>query len=56
MGNTLDKGWGVGVVLPLGHVFGGEPGDGASSGVVVFERSFKLRNEVGEGAHDYGGS
>ena len=56
MGNILDKGWGIGVVLSFGHAFGGEPGDGIPSGVVVFECSFELCNEVGEGAHGYGGS
>ena len=46
----LDKGWGIGVVLPLGHALSEEPGDGVASGVVVFECGFKLHNKVGEGS------
>ena len=56
MRNILDEGQGVGVVLPFDHAFGGEPGDGSSSDVMVFESSFELCNEVRECAHGYGGS
>ena len=54
MRNVLNEGWGVGVVLPFGHMFGGKPGNGVSGDVVVFEHSFELCNEVGEGTHGYG--
>ena len=50
MRDILDKGWGVGVVLSLGHVFSGEPSDGIAGGVMVFKHSFKLFDEVGEGS------
>ena len=56
VGNILDKGWGVGVVLPLGHTFGGEPGDSIAGGVMVLECSFELCDKVREGSHGYGGS
>ena len=36
-------------------MFGGKPGNGIPSDVMVFERGFELRNEVGEGPHGYGG-
>ena len=55
MRNVLDEGRGVGVVLPFGHALGGEPSDGGSCDIVVFERGFELRDEVGESAHGYGG-
>ena len=54
--NVLDEGWGVSVVLPFGHVFGGEPGNSVASGVMVFARSFKFGDEIQEGSHSYGGS
>ena len=54
MQNVLDEGWGVSVVLPLGHVFGGKPGDGSSGDIVVFERGFELSDKVRECAHGYG--
>ena len=47
MRDILDEGQRVGVVLSLGHALSGEPGDGIASGFVVFERGFKLCNEVG---------
>ena len=56
MRNVLDEGQGVGVVLSFGHTFGGKPGDGISSDVVVLECGFKLHNAVGEGPHGYGDS
>ena len=55
MRDILDEGQRVGVVLSLGHALSGEPGDGVASGFVVFERGFKLCNEVGECSHGYGG-
>ena len=51
VGNILDEGWEIGVVLPFGHAFGGEPSDGIASGVMVFERNFKLLDEVREGSN-----
>ena len=33
--NVLDEGRGISVILPFGHAFGGEPGDGSSSDIVV---------------------
>ena len=54
MRNVLNEGRGVGVVLPFGHLFGGKPGDGGPSDVMVFECSFELCNKVGECAHGYG--
>ena len=36
-------------------MFGGEPSDGSSSDVVVFEHSFEFQDEVGECAHGDGG-
>ena len=56
MRDILNEGRGVGVVLSFGHAFGGKPGDGGYSDVVVFECSFELHNKVGEGAHGYGSS
>ena len=56
MRNVLNEGWGVSVVLPLGHAFGGKPGDGGSGDVVVFECGFKLSDKVGECTHGYGSS
>ena len=56
MRDILDKGWGVGVVLSLGHLFSGEPSDGSAGSVMVFKSSFKLCDEVREGSHGYGGS
>ena len=56
MQNILDEGQGVSVVLPFGHAFGREPGNGSSSDVVVFERSFKLGDEVRECSHGNGRS
>ena len=56
MQNILDEGQGVGVVLPFGHAFGGEPGYGGSSDVVVFECGFKLGDEIRERSHGYGRS
>ena len=32
MRNVLNEGWGVSVVLPFGHAFGGKPGNGGSGG------------------------
>ena len=49
--DVLNKRWRVGVVLPLGHVFSGEPGDGVVGGIMVFEHGFELLNEVGEGSN-----
>ena len=49
--NILNKSQGVGVVLHFGHVFSEEPSDGITSGIVVFEHSFKLLGEVGEGSN-----
>ena len=54
--SVLDEGWGVSVVLSLGHVFGGEPGDGIACGVVVFECGLEFGDKVREGSHSYGGS
>ena len=48
--DILNKGRGIGVVLPFGHAFGEEPGDGIASDVMVFECSFELLNEVREGS------
>ena len=56
MRDIFDEGQGVGVVLSLGHVFGGEPGNGIACGIVVFKCGFKLSDEVEEGSHGYGGS
>ena len=42
VGDILNEGRGIGVVFPLGHAFGGEPGDSIAGGVVVFERSLCL--------------
>ena len=56
MRNVLNESWGVSVVLPFGHVFGGKPGDGSSGDIVVFECGFELSDKVGECAHGYGGS
>ena len=53
MGDILNKGQGVGVVLPLGHTFSEEPGDGIAHGVVVFECHFKLYDKVRESSHGY---
>ena len=49
--NIFDEGWGVSVVLPFGHAFGGEPGDGGSSDIVMFEGSFEFGDEIRERAH-----
>ena len=54
--NILNEGRGVGVVFPLSHAFSGEPGNGVAGGVMVFECSFELHDEVGEGPHSYGDS
>ena len=54
--NILNEGWGVSIVLPFGHAFGGKPGDGGSGDIVVFERRFEFSNKVGKCAHGYGGS
>ena len=51
MRDILNKGWGIGVVLSLGHVLSGEPGDGIASGIVVFKCGFELLDEVGEGSN-----
>ena len=51
MRDILDKGRGVGVVLPLGYAFSGEPGDGVTSGVMMSECSLKFLDEVGEGSN-----
>ena len=51
MRDILDEGRRVGVVLPFGHVLSGEPGNGVAGGVMVFEHSFELRDEVGEGSN-----
>ena len=56
VGYIFNEGRGIGIVFPLGHVFGGKPGDGGSSGIVVFERGFELCDKVGESSHSYGGS
>ena len=37
-------------------MLGGEPSDGGSCDVMVFERGFELCDEVGESAHGYGSS
>ena len=44
-------GQGVGVVLPFGHAFGEESGNGIAGGVMVFEHSFELLDEVREGSN-----
>ena len=49
MGNIFDMGREVGVILSLGHMFSGEPGDGISGGVIMFEHGFELRDEIREG-------
>ena len=49
VGDILNKGWRIGVILPLGHVFDGGPSDGIAGGVMVYECSFKLLDEVREG-------
>ena len=54
--DILDKGWGIGVVLSFGHAFSGEPGDGVTSGVMVFECGLKLCDKCRESPHGYGGS
>ena len=54
MRNILDEGQGVSVVLPFGHAFGREPGNGGSSDVVVFERGFEFSDEIGECSHGNG--
>ena len=51
MRNIFNEGWGIGVVLPLGHAFSGEPGNGISGSIMMFERSFKLLDGVGEGSN-----
>ena len=56
MRNILDEGRGVSVVLPFGHVFGREPGDGGSSDVMVFECGFALGDEIRECSHGNGRS
>ena len=56
VGDVLNEGWGIGVVFPFGHAFGGEPGDSSAGGVVVLEHGFELCDKVGEGSHGYGGS
>ena len=56
VGYVFDEGQGIGIVFPFGHVFGGKPGDGGSSGVMVFECGFELGDEAREGSHSYGGS
>ena len=48
--NVLNMGWQIGVVLPFGHAFGEEPGDGIASGVMVFEHDLKFLDEVGKGS------
>ena len=50
MRDVLNKGQGIGVVLPFGLAFGGEPGDSIASGVMVFEHSFKFLGGVEEGS------
>ena len=51
MRDILNKGRGVGVVFSFGHAFSGEPGNGITGGVMVFECGFKLCSEVGEGSN-----
>ena len=46
----------IGVVLPFSHAFGGEPGDGGPSDIVVFERGFEFGDEIRERSHGNGGS
>ena len=55
MRNIFNERWEVGIVLPFGHAFSGEPGNGIASSVMVFECSFEPHDEVGEGPHGYGG-
>ena len=50
MRDILDKGQEIGVVLPLSHVFGGEPGDGITGDVMVFEHGFEFLDKVREGS------
>ena len=47
--DILNKGWRIGVILPLGHAFGGEPSNSIAGDVMVFECGFKLLDEVREG-------
>ena len=54
--NILNEGRGVGVVLSLSHTFSGEPGDGITGGIVVFECSFEFQDKIGESSYGYGGS
>ena len=56
MRDVFDEGWGVSVVLPFGHAFGGKPGDGGSSDIVVFERCFEFGDEIRECTHGDGRS
>ena len=51
MRDVLNKGREVGVVFPFGHVFSGEPGNGITGGVMVFECGFKLLDEVRKGSN-----
>ena len=55
MRDILAEGQRVGIVFSLGHAFSGEPSDGVTRGIVVFECSFKFGDEVREGPHGYGG-
>ena len=55
MRDILDEGRRVDIVFSLTHALSGEPSDGVTCGIVVFECSFELGNEVREGPHGYGG-
>ena len=56
VGYVFNEGWGIGVVFPLVHAFGGEPSNGSPGGIMVFERGFELCDEAGKSSHRYGGS
>ena len=56
MRDILNKGREIGIVLSLGHMLSGEPGNGIACGVMVLECSFKLCDKVREGSHGNGSS